>query len=62
MAERYLRYKPEEWEALPWWRQRMYVDGFVFEGFLQRDDEEATRAKQPHIPIEQLMRVRTVDV
>ena len=43
LAKRRLGYNPDEWEALPWHWQRLYVEGFIAEGKAnsgEPDDEE----------------------
>jgi hypothetical protein len=34
LARRHLSMGPPEWDALPWWQQKVYLEGFVDEGLL----------------------------
>lgn len=34
LAGRFLHMTPREWDELPWWVQRVYLEGFQAEGFL----------------------------
>ena len=36
MARRHLGLSPEAWDALPWWEQKVYVDGYEWEGLIER--------------------------
>lgn len=31
---------PEEWDDLPWWQERMYIEGFGEEEFVELDGTE----------------------
>ena len=38
MARRHLGMSPAEWDALAWWEQKMYLDGYTWEGLIERTD------------------------
>ena len=40
VARRKLGLSVEEWYALPWWQQRMYIDGMMAEGVIRSADED----------------------
>lgn len=35
LARRYLQMAPQEWDRLPWYEQRMYLEGFAEEGLVE---------------------------
>lgn len=39
MARRYLTLSPDEWDALPWWQQRVYLEGYEWEGLIEKNGE-----------------------
>jgi hypothetical protein len=39
VARRKLGLSPDEWEALPWWTQRLYIDGLLNEGMLEMGEQ-----------------------
>lgn len=46
LARRKLQLSPEEWDALPWWQERMYVEGFGEEEFVELDGTEFEPAQE----------------
>ena len=38
LARRYLSMTPEEWDGLPWWQQRLYVEGYEQEGLVESSE------------------------
>lgn len=36
MARRRLNLSADEWDALPWWLQRTYFEGYEWEGLIER--------------------------
>lgn len=32
---------PKKWRKLPWWQQRVYIEGLESEGILNRDEDSA---------------------
>lgn len=38
MARRQLGMDPGSWDALPWWQQRMYLEGYEWEGLVESPD------------------------
>lgn len=49
LARRRLGITPTEWNALPWYEQRMYIEGFIEEGFLKRADDEDVEEGDPNV-------------
>lgn len=49
LARRHLGYDPDAFDALPWHRRRMYVDGLVWEFVRPEDqpDDDVTDATDP---------------
>lgn len=45
LARRYLNYSIEEWEALPWWEQRVYIEGLEWE--LTPPEDESPNGGSP---------------
>jgi len=41
LARRYLSMSPREWDALAWWEQRMYLEGYEEEGLIEPGDGSA---------------------
>jgi hypothetical protein len=33
---------PEAWDGLPWWEQKMYLDGYEWEGLIERSGSVST--------------------
>lgn len=45
---------PEQWDALAWWQQRMYVEGYEWEGLIEPSDgSTAPSTASPGVPREQ---------
>lgn len=42
VGRRYLHFEIDEWDALPWWKQELYLEGLAEEGILKRAQIEHT--------------------
>lgn len=38
MARRHLNLTPAQWDGLPWWEQQAYLEGYEWEGLIERSD------------------------
>lgn len=47
LAKRRLNMSVAEWDALPWYDQRMYMEGFVEEGLLSTGDDHDVDMRDP---------------
>ena len=42
MARRYLGLSPQAWDGLPWWEQRLYLEGYEWEELIERQSGVST--------------------
>lgn len=62
MAMRHLNgMTPEQWDALPWDRQRMYFEGMVTEGLITRS-EPAQQDGAPQLPVREAQGADVIDI
>ncbi len=40
MARRHLNFEVDEWQAMPWWKTRLYTEGLISEFSPQEEDAQ----------------------